>query len=91
MSDNIFYLYSDSRGRKFTSNNLPKIIEKADDVISTEMFDLSLKSGPTVRYEIITERQDNKITKSICGKELNSLGSFYQPEFSFTIEHVNTL
>lgn len=91
MNENTFYLYSDSKGRKFMSSNLPKILERADEIISNEMFELSIKSGPSVRYETITEEKNNTLLKHINSKDLNSLGSHFQSEFSCIIEHVSSL
>lgn len=91
MNENTFYLYSDSKGRKLMSNNLPKILEKADEIISKEMFELSIKSGPLVRYEISTEEKNNIMLKYINSKDLNSLGSHFKPEFNCVVEHVSSL
>lgn len=92
MSDLIFFLLTDSKNRKCTSSSLDSLLEKADEWISNELFELSLLTGPTIRFEVFTEREeDDTLCKYIQGKNLNSMNSYFQPEYKLQIEKIENV
>ena len=92
MSDLIFFLLTDSKNRKCTSASLDTLLEKADEWISNNLFELSLLTGPTIRFEIFTEKKDNDtICKYIQGKHLNSMNSYFQSEYNLQVEKIENV
>ena len=92
MSDLIFFLLTDSKNRKCTSSSLDSILEKADEWISNELFELSLLTGPTIRFEVLTEKDDDDtICKYIQGKNLNCMNSYFQPEYKLQVERIENV
>lgn len=88
MSETKFYLLSDTKQRKCVSTSRKILLEKADEWMSNEIFERSLITGPSVKYEIITENLDHLIRKYIEERQLNFLKSYSQSCYNITIEEI---